>query len=105
MPIQRTCVGHSSPRTALTTVADDLCISWATEEVGPMFKYVLAIALIAVAVAFGVQKLQEKGTSSGPTVVTVTVPIQSQEATTATEAEDSTCPESTGMMLCLDAAR
>jgi hypothetical protein len=39
-----------------------------------VFKYVVGIALIALAIAFGVEKLQEKGTSSGPTVVTVNVP-------------------------------
>lgn len=38
------------------------------------FKYFVGIALIAIAIAFGVQKLQEKGTSTGPTVVTVKVP-------------------------------
>jgi len=38
------------------------------------FKYLIGIGLIAVAIAFGVQKLQEKGTSTGPTVVTVNVP-------------------------------
>ncbi len=38
------------------------------------FKYFVGIALIAIAIAFGVQKLQEKGTSTGPTVVTVNVP-------------------------------
>ena len=37
------------------------------------FKYLIGIGLIAVAIAFGVQKLQEKGTSTGPTVVTVNV--------------------------------
>jgi hypothetical protein len=37
-------------------------------------KYLVGVALIAVAIAFGVQKLQEKGTSPGPTVVTVNVP-------------------------------
>jgi hypothetical protein len=39
-----------------------------------MFKYLIAIAAVAAAIAFGVDKLQEKGTSSGPTVVTVQVP-------------------------------
>jgi hypothetical protein len=38
------------------------------------FKYLIGLALIGVAIAFGVQKLEEKGTSSGPTVVTVNVP-------------------------------
>jgi hypothetical protein len=39
-----------------------------------MFKYLLGLALIVLAIAFGVQKLQEKGTSTGPTVVNVNVP-------------------------------
>ena len=39
-----------------------------------MFKYLLGLALVVLAIAFGVQKLQEKGTSTGPTVVTVNVP-------------------------------
>ena len=39
-----------------------------------MFKYLLGIAIIAVAIAFGVQQLADKGTSKGPTVVTVQVP-------------------------------
>jgi len=51
-----------------------ICASREQREVGFMFKYLIAIALIAVGVAFGVQQLAEKGTSSGPKVVTVTVP-------------------------------
>jgi hypothetical protein len=43
-------------------------------KVDLMLKYLVGIALIGIAIAFGVQKLQDKGTSSGPTVVTVTVP-------------------------------
>ena len=39
-----------------------------------MFKYLVGIAVIGIAIAFGVQKLQEKGTSSGPTTVQVSVP-------------------------------
>jgi hypothetical protein len=39
-----------------------------------MFKYLVGLALLVLAIAFGVQKLQEKGTSAGPTVVTVNVP-------------------------------
>jgi hypothetical protein len=39
-----------------------------------VFKYLLGIAAIAALIAFGVDKLQEKGTKAGPTVVTINVP-------------------------------
>jgi len=38
------------------------------------FKYLVGVAVIGIAIALGVQKIQEKGTSQGPTVVTVNVP-------------------------------
>lgn len=38
-----------------------------------MFKYIVGIALIAAAIAFGVSKLSDHGSSSGPTVITVQV--------------------------------
>jgi hypothetical protein len=39
-----------------------------------MFKYLIAIAAVAAGIAYGVDQLADKGTSNGPTVVTVQVP-------------------------------
>lgn len=39
-----------------------------------MFKYLIGIGLVACAIAYGVDQLADKGTSGGPTVVTVQVP-------------------------------
>ena len=38
-----------------------------------MFKYIVGLAAIAAAIAFGVSKLSDHGSSSGPTVITVQV--------------------------------
>jgi hypothetical protein len=39
-----------------------------------MFKYLIGLAAVAAAIAFGVDQLADKGTGAGPTVVTVQVP-------------------------------